>query len=188
MKTLIAAFLFLRLLVPGWAADDYEQHVKNLAAGTPEKDIEASLRALKAAGTAAFPTLIAHFTDAALAEPKFFQREVVVKVNDQIVGLFAPRIGDACFDILQGQIEGNWPKGYRAHYVLSPINAKQWLDAHKGLTLPQLQRASREESLRNAEAAFAKDPSAKYLQGDIAFLKKEIEALKRDNENQSSAK
>jgi hypothetical protein len=178
MKIFIATLLFLSLLVPCRAADDYERHVKNLAAGTPEKDIEASLRALRAAGAAAFPTLIAHFTDKTLAEPKFFQREMVEIVNDRIVGFYAPKVGDACFDILQGQIEGNWPKLYRVHYVLSPTNAKQWLDAHKGLTIPQLQRASREESLRNAEAALAKDPSAKYLQDEIAFLKKEIEALK----------
>ena len=179
MKIVFTAFLFFCLLPLCYAAEDYELHVKHLAAGTPEKDIKAALRAFDTAGTAAFATLIAHFSDTAPAEPRFFQRETVDIVDGRIVGLHAPQIGEVCFDILQSQIEGNWPKAYRVHYVLSRDNAKQWLAEHKELTIPQLQRLSREESLRRAEAALAKDPSAEYLKGDIAFLRKKIEALKK---------
>jgi len=77
MKTILSSILLLGFLAPCYAAQDYEKHVKNIAAGTPEKDIAASLHALEAAGTAAFPILIAHFIDRTPADPHYFQREVL---------------------------------------------------------------------------------------------------------------
>lgn len=178
VKLIFSALLFLGLLPLCAAGGDYELHVKHLAAGTPEKDIKAALQAFDTAGLAAFPTLLAHFSNTTPAEPRFFQRDEVLLVDGQFAGLSTPRIGDACFDILQSQVEGNWPKAYRTYYVLSPSNAKQWLEDHRGLTLPQLQRASRAESLRRAEAALANDPSSASRQQDVAFLRQELEALK----------
>jgi hypothetical protein len=179
VKHAIAVFLFIAFLAPCYAGDDYEPHIKNLAAGSPEKDIKASLRTLEAAGIAAFPTLIAHFSSREPAEPRFFQRQVAERAPDGTFRMHRPTIGEVCFDIVQGQIEGNWPKGFRQYYVLTPINTKEWLDAHSGLKLAQLRRSSLTESLRRAEADLAKDQSAEFFKTAVAFLREELESTKQ---------
>lgn len=168
--------MFLAFLPTSYAAENYEQHVRNLAAGTPATDIKASLKVLEAGGLIAFPALIAHFSDASPADPRF-QRERMDRTANGALQVHEPTIGDVCFDILQGQIEGEWPKAFRIYHVLSPVNARAWLDTHAGLTLRQLQRAAREESLRRAQAALAKDPSAELLSDEVAFLRENLESV-----------
>jgi hypothetical protein len=82
-------------------------------------------------------------------------------------------VGEACFHILQYEVEGNWPKGYRRYYVLSEDNAAQWLAAHPGQTIEQLHTATRAESLGQAEAALAKKPEDEFLQGTVEFLRRD---------------
>jgi len=178
-KAILTAFLFLGLLAPGYAKDDYERNVKNLAAGTPDGEIMASLHALEAAGLAAFPILIAHFSDRDAAEPGRFQRAIIEIAPDGSKRPHLPTIGEVCFDILQMQIEGSWPKGFREYHVLTPGNTKQWLDARPGFTLAQLRRASLEESLRRAEADLAKNRSDDLLKKTVTFLHEELESIKQ---------
>ena len=178
LMKIIALSVFLGFMTPSFAAQPYEEHVRNLAQGTPKEAVEASLRALRAAGTAAFPILTANFTNEAPAVAEFFARDAFTRLPDGSITPYAPSLGAVCFDLLQGQIEGNWPKGFRQYYVLSPSNAKSWLDAHKGLTLAQLRRISREESLRRAETDLAKRPASDLLKKAVAFLRQDLEDMK----------
>ncbi len=136
----------------------YEECIQRLKAGTPHEQIVQALDTLNAAGTDAFPSLIAHFSDTTHTEDAFFAREIVDIAPDGTIRPHIPTVGEACFGVFQGQIEGNWPKGYRQYYVLTPENAQQWLDAHPRMTLAQLRVAAAEESLRLAEIDAAKDP------------------------------
>jgi hypothetical protein len=178
MRVVLFAMLFLGIPALSFAEPNHDQDIQNLAKGTPKETIKASLRALGAAGTAAFPALLANLTNQSPAEAEFFPRDAFTRRPDGSLGPYAPTLGVVCFDIIQGQIEGNWPKGFRRYYVLSPANVKSWLDAHKDLTLMQLRRVSREESLRHAEADLARSPSKELLKLTVAFLRKEVEDMK----------
>ena len=179
MKAILSALLLLVSWSTCLAAEDYEQHIKNLATGTPERVIAASLKAIKSAGIDAFPVLIAHFADSSPAEPRYFQREVSEILLDGTTRLHLPTIGEACFDILQDQVEGTWPRGFREYYVLTPANAKQWLETRKGLTLAQLRCASLEDSVRRAEADLTKKPASEFKKMTVEFLRKELEQAKK---------
>lgn len=178
MKSFLVSFFFLGVWVSCCEADDHEQHIKRLAAGTSNERIVKSLRTLEAAGTTAYPALIANLTNRTPAEPRYFQRdtgEVTIEGNMRV---HLPTIGDVCFGILQGQIEGNWPKGFRRYYVLSPRTARTWLNANRELTLQQLRQVSRETSLRRAEADLSKGPSDELLKKTVTFLRNELVSIK----------
>jgi hypothetical protein len=165
-STIIAALLFLASVLH--AGDEFSGYVRQLAADMPERDAVRAERALFDAGIRAFPTLLAHFGDRQLIRARLNGRDVSG----------TPTVGDLCFDILQVQIEDNWPKGFRQFYILTPDNAKQWLDDHNGLSLRQLQLVSREESLRRAEARLAAE-SADLTTKAVAFLREEVAKLKQ---------
>jgi hypothetical protein len=165
--TVIMALLFTSVLSVR-AADEFSGYIQQLAAGTPDEDAARAMRALDEAGVRAFPALLAHLENRSLINASLNMRDVIG----------TPTVGELCFDILQTRIEDNWPKGFREFYILTPANAKQWLDEHKALSLPQLQLASREESLRRAEAELAARPSDLTTKA-VAFLRGEIAKLKR---------
>jgi hypothetical protein len=171
----LVAGLFLVLPAVSRAEEDYAAHIKNLRAGTAREDANAAIEALEKAGTAAFPALIEHFADQ--TEAAVFQEAAVERGPDGKQRLKKPRIGRACFLILQGQIEGHWPKGFTEYHTLTSDNAKAWLAAREKLTLRELQRESLTQSLRRAEADLAKEPMAEYLQDSVAFLKKRLAAV-----------
>lgn len=168
MKSAFVLILFLASTFSVCAADDFSGYVRQLAAGMPERDAVRAIRALTDAGLRAFPTLLAHLNDREPIQPSLNNRDVSG----------APTVGQLCFDILQTQIEDNWPKGFRQFYILTPGNAKQWLDDHKTLSLRQLQLTSREESLRRAEADLAAHPSDLTTKA-VTFLREEVAKLKQ---------
>ena len=150
----------------------FERCIRNLAQGTAPETIKASLNTLDAAGTDAFPALLAHLNDPARAEPEFFQREIVDRMPSGEWRLHPPAIGEVCFDMIQGQIEGNWPKDFRDFYTLEESNVRQWLAAHRGLNLEQLRAAAQRESLSRAQAELAKHPSNERLRKIVDFIQK----------------
>lgn len=158
---------------PDWT---HEECIQHLAAGTPHEQVRDAIRLLDGGGVSVFPSLIAHFPDTQPAEFAFFAREVVDVAADGSTTVHVPTVGEACFSILQGQVEGNWPKGYRSYYVLTPDNAKTWLGAHSGMTLAQFRVAAAEESLRRAEADAKADPQG--YAWITAFLRKHLEKAK----------
>jgi hypothetical protein len=174
----LVATLLLGTPAFSFSQQNYDQDIQNLAKGSPKETIKASLQALEAAGTAAFPALLANLTNQAPAEPDLSPGDIFTRRPDGSLGPYEPTLGAVCFDLIQGQIEGNWPKGFRYYYVLSSANVKSWLDSHKGLTLMQLRRVSREEALRRAEADLARDPSKELLQLTVTYLRKELADMK----------
>ncbi|HEV2293057.1 MAG TPA: hypothetical protein VGR35_04325 [Tepidisphaeraceae bacterium] len=145
---------------PADARHDYERHIRRLSAKARPADSTASWRALKAAGTDAFPALIAHFRDRAIAAESL-----------QGATLNPSTVGDACFDLIQMQIEGAWPKSLEDFHVLTPENTREWLAAHAGLTLDEMRRVASERAVARAEAALAAEPSKRSLQKAVAYLK-----------------
>lgn len=147
--------------------DDFTGVIRQLAEDAREEDAIRALKVLSDAGIRVFPSLIAHFDDEQLIHPRLNAFEVLGDLT----------VGWLCFVILQDQIEGNWPKGFRQFYILTPDNAKQWLDKHKGLSLRELQVISRKESLRRAELALATSPGD-FMSSAVKFLRQEVESLK----------
>jgi len=146
---------------PADAPQDYDRHVRSLSAATPPAKARASHGALYAAGMDAFPTLLAHLDDKAVAA-------------FELAGARAEPItvGEVCFELVQLQIEGAWPKAFRDFHVLTPDNTRQWLAAHSGLTLEELRRAATKQAVAQTEAALAANPSNGYLQKAVPYLKK----------------
>jgi len=147
---------------------EYEQHIQKLAFGTPTEQIEIAISALESAGPAAYPALVGHLKDSTRAADDF-------QTQDVLWDLGHPSIGDVCFDIIQGQVEGRWPKGYRQYYVLTPQNTKRWLDAHKGLSLRELRIAAAQESLRRAESEIRHNTANDFQKGMIKFLRDNLQ-------------
>jgi hypothetical protein len=179
VKATIIVALSLASLSATRAADEFEGYIKLLASGAPDQDAVRAMHALKVAGMEAIPALVAHLDDGTLAQSR-------LSVGDgTFIGSLpdgtttsTPPVGFFCFNILQSKIEDNWPKGFREFYILTPANVKQWLDEHKKLSLRQLQLATREESLRRAEAEEATRPSDLRKMA-VAFLRKEVAKLKQ---------
>jgi hypothetical protein len=183
-----AYFAVMKVLEGGIGASSptpFDKDVDNLVAGTPDARIKSSLEALRSAGVKAFASLIQHFGDGRSAEYRFFAKDMVDITPDGRMKAHEPTVGEACFDILQEQVEGNWPKGYRAYYVLTPGTAQLWLDMHAGMTLKQLRIAAAEESLAKAKADLATQPSfgggsvADFRRGAVEFLQKNLEEVKK---------
>jgi hypothetical protein len=147
--------------------EDFSGVIRQLAEDAREEDAMRALKVLSKVGIRGFPSLIAHFDDEQLIHPRLNSFEV----------FGTPTVGWLCFVILQDQIEGNWPKGFRQFYILTPDNAKQWLDKHKGLSLRELRVISRKESLRRAELELATSPGD-FMSLAVKFLRREVESLK----------
>src|SRR5580698_6434108 len=128
----------------------YEDAVAELAVGNTEERVFGALDTFRAAGTKAFPILIAHTRDTAKASSQF--QHVVFDVHPDGESTFhAPTIGDACFDIIQSQVEGQWQlKAYDQYHVLSPDTIKPWWESHKTKSLRELRLESAQLSLETA--------------------------------------
>jgi hypothetical protein len=111
----------------------YEAAIASLAESSNAQRVSNAIATLKSAGTKAFPALLAHLNDATTAS-EAFQHEV----QDIHGNVPSPTIGEACFDLIQHQIEGNWPKGLRQYYALSPMNIVSWWYARKNKSLKDL--------------------------------------------------
>jgi len=160
---------------PAEISDRFERDIDNLTAANPLEKSRASLDALEAAGIDAFPALVAHLNDHRKAQPSFFGRDAVDVLPSGESRVHEPTMGEACFDIIQGQVEGNWPKDFRDYYALTPENVHDWLVAHRGLTLAQLREAAKQESLRRVRTDLQTHPTSDRLRSIDRFLRKPFE-------------
>jgi hypothetical protein len=127
------------------------------------------------AGTKAFPVLVAHRGDIAKAS-HVFQR-VVFDVDASGNATFhLPTIGDACFDVLQAQVEGEWLKGYRQYHVLSPETVAEWWELHKTKSLRELRLETARLSLEAARKDFRKDRAPFHKQA-VEFFEKHLKDI-----------
>ena len=148
---------------------DFEPLIRKLAAHDLEIDGRNAHESLVAAGADAFPALIFHFSDRDEASSQFQQQTQNVTT-----------VGEACFAIVQMQIEGRSPKDSRQFQVLTPENTREWLAAHRGFTLEELRKAASRESIAKAEAALAANPSDKFLKKEVRYLKEHAQEMGRE--------
>jgi hypothetical protein len=153
----------------------YESAIASLSENSEPAQVARAIAVLESAGTKAFPALLAHLNDRARASV-VFQNKAIVRF-DAKGNVFGhdPTIGEVCFDMIQGQVEGNWPKGYREFYVLSPKNVVSWWEARKTKPLKELQLEAAQESLTRARQRRGKSA---YLRDAVRFLEGHLRELK----------
>ncbi|HEX6625147.1 MAG TPA: hypothetical protein VF064_15655 [Pyrinomonadaceae bacterium] len=161
---------------PTPAPGKYEKAIRNLEEGNDNQVVEEAIRELYAAGTDAFPDLFAHFGDQRKASVKHFGAKALqCAPGVEPCPPYHPTIGEACFDILGGQVEGNWPKGARGYYTLTAGNAKAWWEARRGMSLKELQL----EAARSSLAAARKDRAAGKASKDLVkFLEEHLKDVR----------
>jgi hypothetical protein len=144
--------------------ESYEAAITAIAANSGAQRVAKAIATLERAGTKAFPALLAHLNDTTTAF-EVFQHEV----QDVYGNVPSPTMGDACFDLVQGQIEGNWPKGLRQYYVLSRTNIVSWWYARKEKSLKDLRI---EAALTSLTMARRRRGTSRYDPGERSdFLK-----------------
>src|SRR4029078_207008 len=111
--------------------------------------VASAIAVLESAETRAFPALLAHLEDNTKASSTF-QRAVMEVAASGNATLHHPTIGEACFDLIQSQVEGNWPKAYRQYYVLSPQNVVSWWQSRRDRLLQELKIETARASLAQA--------------------------------------
>jgi len=144
----------------------YEAAIASLAESSDAQRVSKAIATLETAGTKAFPALLAHLNDATTAS-KAFQRAV----QDIYGKVTSPTIGQACFDLIQGQIEGNWPKGLRQYYALSPTNIVSWWYARKEKSLKDLRIEAAMVSLTRARR---RRGTSRYDREAVRFLERHL--------------
>jgi hypothetical protein len=150
----------------------FERAVDDLAVDKDKATVKKALDTLYEAGTAAFPTLIAHLGDQRKVSLRHFGAKAIQCVSSAApCPPYEPTIGEACFSILGVQVEGNWPKAYTRYYTLTPENAGAWWEARRGMSLKDLQLEAARSSLAAAKKDYAmrkvdKD-TVKFLEGHL---------------------
>jgi hypothetical protein len=103
------------------------------------------------AKTRAFPALIKHLNDKTPASVEYFGlREILCAPQTTPCSPLEPTIGEACFEIIQSEVEGNWPKAYRSHYTLNAGNVREWWESRRTMSLKDLQLDAATSSLERA--------------------------------------
>jgi len=127
--TLGAALVAAAMCAPMRADDTqtYESAVASLAAGHRDATVLAGYKTLKAAGIKAFPVLIAHVKDTVRAGGHFEEARI-----DRHGNIEQPTVGDVCYRLVQHEVEGDWPKGFRDNQVLTKDSVTTWWETHRG--------------------------------------------------------
>jgi hypothetical protein len=148
----------------------YEAAVASLAEANDAQLVQKAIAALESAGTKAFPTLLAHLNDKAKASEAFQRAEGSLDAVGNFV-LHEPTIGEACFYLIQAQVEGNWPKAYRQYYFLSSENIVSWWQSRKEKSLTELRVEAARASLTKARQGRG---TPNYYPGAVRFLEKHL--------------
>lgn len=153
----------------------YESAIASLSEKSDAAQVAGAIAALESAGTKAFPALLAHLNDTARASLVFQGALMDVDAKGNVMGLHHPTIGEVCFALIQNQVEGNWPKGYRQYYVLSPENVVSWWQVRNAKPLKELQLETAQASLTRARERRGKSgyslEAVRFLEGHLRELK-----------------
>jgi hypothetical protein len=149
-------------------AKSYESAVASLPEGTRRKTVDAAVRLLEDARTKAFPVLIAHRDDKRRAA-SWFQEDREGE----------PTVGDVCFDIIQREVEGVWPKAYRDYHFLTRESLPAWWKARERNPLHELRLEAARSSLERARKAYEKDKS-NWTQETVKFLTEHLHEVERN--------
>ena len=134
------------------------QQIELLASGVPIHKTSSAIKEFESAGLDGFPALTAHLDNPVRAAQHFVSEGLARDSNGNPIP-YKPSIGTACFELLQGQIEGVWPKGYRSYQVLNPSNIREWLAMRKDKSLQELRLECATNSLNTARRDNNKNPS-----------------------------
>ena len=130
---------------------EYERAIQDLAEGKDPQTVITAIRVLSDAKTQAFPALIKHLSDKTPASVEFFGlRDILCAPQTTPCPPLQPTIGEACFEIIQSEVEGNWPKAYRSHYTLTTGNVGEWWESRRTMSLKDLQLDAATTSLEHA--------------------------------------
>ena len=130
---------------------EYERAIQDLAKGKDRQTVKTAVQVLSDAKTRAFPALINHLSDKTPASVEFFGgRAVQCAPQTTPCPPWQPTIGEACFGIIQSEVEGNWPKAYREHYTLTAENVGKWWESRRTMSLKDLQLHAATTSLERA--------------------------------------
>ena len=176
--------LFILILSLGCVSttnqNQYEAAISKLKLGTPATETDAAVKLLESGGIGAFDALVAHLDDETNASDLLMGD--VGYIDAAPAEPFHVSIGYACFDILQFQIEGCWPKSYRQYYVLTDENIRGWLSNRKTKTLGQLRIECAERSLEVAERTNRENPT-EHSKDSVSFLTDNLNKVRAANEN-----
>ena len=130
---------------------EYERAIQDLAEGKDRQTVKTAIQVLSDAETRAFPALIKHLSDKTPASLEYFgARAVQCAPQASPCPPWQPTIGEACFAIIQSEVEGNWPKAYRSHYTLTAENVGEWWESRRTMSLKDLQLDAARTSLERA--------------------------------------
>ena len=130
---------------------EYERAIQDLAEGKDPQTVKTAILVLSDAKTQAFPALIKHLSDKTPASVEYFGLRDILCSPQTIPCLpWEPTIGEACFEIIQSEVEGNWPKEYRSHYILTAGNVGEWWESRRAMSLKDLQLDAATTSLERA--------------------------------------
>ena len=156
----------------------YETAIASLSENNEHSRVTNAIAVIESAGTKAFPALLAHLNDTTKASTLFQRAVMEFDETSKVTRVHAPTIGEACFDLIQGQVEGNWPKAYRHYYVLTPENVVTWWQSRKDRSLQELQIETARTSLARARQHRGQP---QYSANAVRFLEahlKEVSSVK----------
>jgi len=147
---------------------EYERAIQDLAEGTDPKRVETAIQILSDAKIQAFPALIKYLNDKTPASVEYFGlRAVLCAPQSTPCPPWQPTIGEACFVIIQSEVEGNWPKAYRSHYTLTDVNVREWWESRRTMSLKELQLDAATTSLERARHE-GDAATIRFLQGHLS--------------------
>ena len=115
---------------------EYERAIQDLAESKDRQTVKTAIQVLSDAKTRAFPALIKHLSDTTPASVEYFgARDVQCAPQATPCPPWQPTIGHASFAIIQSEVEGNWPKGYRSYYTLTVANVGEWWESRRTMSL-----------------------------------------------------
>ena len=130
---------------------EYERAIQDLAESKDRQTVKTAIQVLSDAETRAFPALIKHLSDKTPASVEYFgARAVQCAPQATPCPPWQPTIGEARFDIIQSEVEGNWPKAYRSYYTLTAGNIGEWWESRRTMSLKDLQLDAAITSLERA--------------------------------------
>ncbi|HEY0765414.1 MAG TPA: hypothetical protein VGD61_23755 [Pyrinomonadaceae bacterium] len=133
-------------------APEYERAIQDLTEGKDPQTVKTAILVLSDAKTQAFPALIKHLSDKTPASVEHFSlRAILCAPESTPCPPWQPTIGEACFEILQSEVEGNWPKAFRSHYILTADNVGEWWESRRTMSLKDLQLDAATTSLERAK-------------------------------------
>lgn len=129
----------------------FERAIQDLAEGKDSETVKTAILVLSEAKTEAFPALIKHLSEKTPASYEWFGlRDLLCAPQTTPCPPGPPTIGEACFEIIQSEVEGNWPKAYRTHYILTAGNVAEWWASRRTMSLKELQLDAAKNSLERA--------------------------------------